>query len=162
MTPTQKIASFLGKLSAAVGVPYVREDQQGDKPDYPFMSYKIIHVQPEPDQCNIVTYDDDGERMKRSTKRKNERTVSLTFTGGEKGYGELSELADKAWDWVDSLDGLEEAYELEIGVAAASGVGDRTVFVETEWEYRLGFDIRFIIPTVKEEQAEPVLQIEIN
>jgi len=145
MTRLEKIKAFIKALSVHLNIRFVRSEQTLDRPDYPFMSYKILSSEPEPAQCIIDEYEpvtgNDTVLQKTST-RESDLIVSLSFIGGEKDYPALWAFAEEAHDWIDSLPGIEAADGIGIGVSVQSPVQDRTVYLETEYEHKFGFDFK--------------------
>lgn len=159
MTRLEKIREFFKALSEQLGINFVRTEQSGDRPGHIFMSYKILSGNPEPAQCVIVKQkpleSDDTKLLKTST-RETDLIVSLSFIGAEKDYSALWNYAESAFEWIDSESGMEAADIISIGVSAAGPVQDRTVFLETEYEHKIGFDIRIKDKTSKTETVDAV------
>lgn len=147
-----KIKAYIKELAAYCNIPFVRSEQSGVRPGELFLSYKILSNQPEPEYYTIVNYSyvDDIKLKKQKTKEQ-EIVVSLTFIGYENNFGAVWDSANKAYDFIDSLSGFEKATELGIGVYVKGPIQDRTVFLETEYEYRLGFDITIKNEVIHEE-----------
>ena len=141
MTRRGKIREFFNVLSEYLGIEFVRGDQSGERPDYPFLSYKILSINGGSAQEVIKTQESIDDKVKNTSVRESKLVISLNFFAEESDYENLSEIAEKAYAWIDSLDGLEAADEIGIGVSVVNYIQDRTIFLETEYEYRLGFDI---------------------
>ncbi len=159
MTRLKKIQAYLKVLSAHLNINFVRNEQSGERPGYPFMSYKILSSEGEPAQCVIAEYEpvagDDSKILKTST-RESDLVISLSFIGGEKDYSNLWAFAEEAHDWMDSLSGSEAADETGLGISVKSPVQDRTVFFETAYEHRIGFDFNVKDKSVKTETMDTV------
>ncbi|MEW6525084.1 MAG: hypothetical protein AB1444_00285 [Spirochaetota bacterium] len=137
-----KIKAYIKELSTYCNIPFVRSEQSGVRPGELFLSYKILSNQPEPEQCVIIKYleKDDTQAIKQKIKE-SEIIVSLTFIGNEDNFGNVWDATNKAYDFIDSIEGFEAACAIGIGVSVKGPIQDRTVFLETSYEYRLGFDI---------------------
>ena len=159
MTRLEKIKAFIKALSVHLNIGFVRSEQTLDRPKYPFMSYKILSSEPEPAQCIIDEYEpvtgDDTVLQKTST-RESDLVVSLSFIGGEKDYSALWAFAEEAHSFIDSIPGLEAADVIGIGVSVQSPVQDRTVYLETEYEHKFGFDFRIRDRKSKTEAVDAV------
>jgi len=159
MTRPEKIKTVIKALAGHLNIKFVRSEQSGDRPAYPLMSYKILSNSPEPAQCIIDEFkpvEDDDTKMLKTSTRESDMVISLSFIGGEKDYANLWSFAEEAHDWIDSLDGVETADEIGIGISVESPVQDRTVYLETEYEHKLGFDFRVRDKKSKEETVDAV------
>lgn len=143
MSGIEKIRSFVGLFAASVGLVFIRSEQSGDRPAYPFLSYKVLSAEPEDAQCVIERYSESEDGTLLKTKRRDKtELVSLTFFAGETDYDDLRQKAEDAFAWVDSQEADDAAAAIGIGVKAVGAVTDRTVFLETEYEVKLGFDLQ--------------------
>lgn len=144
MTRLEKIRAFIKVLSAHLNIEFVRSEQSIDRPGYPFLSYKVLSIQPEPAQCMIDNFEPiagDEATIQKTSTRESDLVVSLSFTGGEEDYGALWAFAEEACDWIDSILGLDAADGLGIGISIKSPIQDRTAYLETEYEHKFGFDL---------------------
>ncbi|MCL2154184.1 MAG: hypothetical protein FWH53_00825 [Leptospirales bacterium] len=159
MTRVEKIRAFIKALSEHLNIKFVRSEQSGERLTYPFMSYKILSSDPKSAQEMIeideICAEDDTKVIQKST-RESTIVISLNFFSDEKGYGDLFNVAEDAYTWIDSLAGLEVADEIGIGVSVVNYIQDRTVFFETEYEYKFGFDFEVRDKAVKTEIVDAV------
>jgi hypothetical protein len=100
--------------------------------------------------------DNDDTKIKKKSIRESKLVVSLNFFSDEASYENLIEIAEKAYSWIDSLAGLEVADEIGIGISVSNHIQDRTVFLETEYEYRFGFDIEIRDKTITTEIVDTI------
>lgn len=133
------------KLTAqAVGVLFVRADQEGDRPAPPFLSYKVLNQGGDPIYTEIRTMEGvegDETKVRITSDVKVDAMVSLQFFGHN--HASLWPLADGAWSYLESDEGKEAFLALGVFPRIASPrIEDRTVYLETQYEYRLGFDFR--------------------
>ena len=157
MTRRGKIRAFFKVLSEHLGIEFVRGEQSGERPKYPFLSYKILSSDAGKEQEAVKTSElIDDDKLKKTSIRESALIVSISFFSDEKMYETLIELAEKAYAWVDSLTGYEAAKKIGIGVSVESPVQDRTVFFETEYEYRFGFDIKIRDKAIYTEIVETI------
>ena len=159
---TEKVKLYIKALATYLQIQFDRAEQPGDRPPYIFLSYKILSGEPEPAQQIIQTTEDDPDdetKVIKKTVRESDAVVSLNFIGGEKDYHTLWDFANKAYNWIDSEDAADQADVIGVGVFTAGPVQDRTVFLETSYEHKLGFDI-----TVKHKMssAEKVDAIDLT
>lgn len=157
MEMIDKIKAYIEELATYCNIPFVRSEQSGVRPGELFLSYKILLNQPEPEYCAIVNYieKDDTKSLKQKIKQ-NELIVSITFIGNEDVFGQVWDAVNKAYDFVDSIEGFNTACAIGIRVNVKGPIQDRTVFLETAYEYRLGFDIIIKNETVYEELIDSV------
>lgn len=159
MTQSEKIKQFIKALAEYLPVQFIRAEQSGDRPEYTFMSYKVLSGEPEPGQCIIETQKNDPvdeTKVIKTTTRESDAIVSINFFGSEKDYGALWELAYKAYNWIDSNAGKDKADEIGIGIFTAGPIQDRTVFFETLYEHKLGFDVTVKHKTSSDETVDAV------
>lgn len=157
MAMIDKVKAYIKELATYCNVQFVRSDQSGVRPGELFLSYKILSNQPEPEYCAIVNYSKiDDTKFKKQQTKEQEIVVSLTFIGNENNFGAVWDTANKAYDFIDSVYGFEKATALGIGVYSKGPIQDRTVFLETAYEYRLGFDITIKNEAVYEEIIDSI------
>jgi hypothetical protein len=159
MTRIEKIRKFIKALSEILNIKFIRSEQSGQRPAYPFMSYKILSSDGGIAQETIETNEliaGNGNQVLKKQVRESVLVVSLNFVSDEKGYENLISLAEEAYVWIDSLAGFETAEETGIGVSVVNYIQDRTVFFETEYEYRFGFDFEVRDKAVKTEIVDAV------
>ena len=161
MTRLKKIKAFIKALSGQLGIKFVRAEQSGQRPAYPFLSYKVLSSDGGSAQETIETQEliagNETQVIKKQV-RESALVISLNFISDEKGYESLFELAEEAYSWIDSLDALIAADEIGIGVRIVNYIQDRTVFFETEYEYRFGFDFEVRDKAVS-EKLEDVIDV---
>lgn len=163
MNRTEKVRALMRLAAEAAGLDFVREEQSGDLPPYPVMSYKILSAAPEQGASNIVSYRvKDEDKLFVSVRKDTELSVSVSFTGREKDFGKLWDAAMRAWDWIDSAEGYEAALSIGLGAKARGGILDRTAFGESEWEHKLGFDLELWDLAAFVSEADRILEVEFE
>ena len=159
MTRIEKIREFMKTLSEQLGIQFIRAEQSGQRPAYPFMSYKILSSDGGSAQEMIETQEliagNETQVLKKQI-RESALVISLNFISDEKSYESLFNLAEEAYAWIDSLLALEAADEIELGVRIINYIQDRTVVFETEYEYRFGFDFEVRDKAVREKLEDVV------
>jgi hypothetical protein len=140
------IKEIMKLIATACGIQFMRAEQNADRPALPFISYKVLTQEGEPIHTESVLMapkEGDDTTIVRSSKRDDVAVVSISFLGN--GYGDLWQFADRALDYVESPEGKEAAAAVGIYPKILSPqVEDRTVFLETGWEYRVGFDLALV------------------
>ena len=162
---------IVSKLYAKTAKPVIQMEQTATKPAYPFIGYKIIvSDNREPGQSIM-------ERVKVTSTDplfdydiKETASDQVTATFSFNAYGEKSsdayELAMTAKNYIEHnlYFDLKDIGAVVVNVEA---VGDRTVLVETSYEFRYGFDVivrmvntvDYIAPTIEEiEFIEIILE----
>jgi hypothetical protein len=134
-----------GGLATAIAVTGVRADQGQYKGPYPYFSYKIISSDEESAHQNGFYYEASGSDAQRITIEKTRDVVSLTFISKDSSAIAVDELRTKAsagLRWFKSIAGREFAAARNLSVQLLdTTVQDRTVFQDSFFENRLGFDL---------------------
>jgi hypothetical protein len=145
MIPVETIKQAMKLIADYVGITFIRAEQDGDRPALPFMEYKINSQGDDAAHLDTVTNSDhptDPTRIIVTSERDDRATISLTFFG--KDYSDIWAYAELAKDYLESERGKEDIYELGIFPRITSPeVNDRTSYLETSYEHRVGFDIAF-------------------
>lgn len=134
-------------LSALTEIPVIRAEQNGERPDEIFGTYKIVQGEDEPGYRNIVQRVPNPLNLAQVTEtitKKSQGTVSFNFFSKTQKYADLCDAVQKAADWFDTEAG--EALCAENGLfpsAEPRVIQDRSAYLETEYETRLGFDVKF-------------------
>jgi DNA-binding protein Fis len=169
MVPVNGIKKVFSELSEALGIDIVREDQSRlsitKKLDYPFGSYKILIDTNEPSISNItstgVSLEDPHIKLV-STYKTAIILVSLTFYDKE-DVATLYDYAQDALDWFTSLDGQDILTQYEMVLASEQiAVEDSTVFLDTYYETKIGFDLHFIYTYRHEEEIHRIQTIRLT
>jgi len=141
------IKEVAAALSVLTGIPVIRAEQNGERPKTMFCSYKITQAEDEPAYRNIVRRTpviSNPAQVTETVTKKSHGTVSFNFFSKASEYADLCEAAQAASDWFDTEDGAALCAAYDIFPAAESRViQDRSAYLETEYESRLGFDVRF-------------------
>jgi hypothetical protein len=147
MLEPAKIKTVMAALAAFLEITFVRADQNGNRPQAHFFSYKIIANGQQPAYRNSVMREPvEGDDTKVLVKEENlsKGTVSLTFFGDPSKYDTIMAIAQAAADWFDSEEGKSACISAGVlPIADEREVQDRTAILETGYESRLGFDVRF-------------------
>lgn len=138
-----------------------RESQIAPKSVYPFGMYKILNIFQVPDSSatkalELIVVDDvvDPDFLNQISKKISRVTVSLSFVHN-KSLATVMDLADRAMDYFDSVEGLEACQAIGLSPKLLSGdIQDRTIPMDTvRYDYRAGFDLHFDYYKVKTKQV---------
>jgi DNA-binding protein Fis len=169
MVPVNGIKKVFSELSDALNIKIIRENQRDlsttSKLTYPFGSYNILVDSNEPSISNITstgTSLTDSTVKSISTYKTAKILVSLTFYDKE-DQPTLWDYAQDALDWFTSLDGKEILTQYELVLASEEiNVEDRTIFLDTYYENKIGFDLHFIYTYRKQEDIHRIQTIRLT
>jgi len=166
MIDKAKIEIVLLAMQAAIAIEGYRSEQDFDKPVLPFFTYKIIFDRDDQKDQEIRVKEDtiDETVYPETLYRFGDATVSINFFGND--YDELRAKVSAGKKF------LEETplwAQNKLAAQEYSDVQDRSNFLETKWEYRLGFDVKIQFlnsetietPTVDIDATWPTIQTEI-
>ena len=152
----EHIKPIIEACAAYVNIPIIRSEQNGDAPKYPYAVYKVTEINRDKPQCGIIeTKPKDGDDSKcvitfRGTC---ETPISLSFLHND--AHELWALIFKACDWWDDYSD-ELCEDLGITAKRLSDPQDRTVSLETAYEYRFGFDVKLSAYVTREREVDAI------
>ena len=162
---------IVSKLYAKTAKPVIQMEQTATKPAYPFIGYKIIvSDNREPGQPIVERVAIPSTNPLFVSDIKETAIYQTTATFSFNAYGAKSsdayELALTAKDYISHFmhNDLKDIGAVVVNVEA---IGDRTVLVETSYEFRYGFDVivrivntaDYIAPTIEEiEFIEIILE----
>jgi hypothetical protein len=169
MIPVNSIQKVFAELSDALDITIVRSDQRGLETDgklpYPFASYKILADTNEASISHITStgvYTQDDHITLVSTYKTANILVSVTFYDKE-DIASIFEYAQDCIDWLQGLDGQDILYRYKFALTSQQiNVEDRTVFLDTFYETKVGFDLHFIYTYKKQEEIHRIETVEIT
>lgn len=165
MIPFENIKTILKGISDEIGIAFIRADQQGDHTTYPFFSYKILSSAEESTYQNIrevVENIEDDTNADVKTYHKSEATISITFLDKNR-IDRIYNAAGAAFDYLKSIDCKQLAKENEITLQLISPVvEDRTIYQESFFENKIGFDIRMDYTGLYTQTIEGIEEITIE
>lgn len=128
--------------------------ESGDpRPPYPFISHKFITPYlPEAEHER-----NDDNKLIRETQAT--MTVSLTVYSHDKT--EALNTAHRLWQWFRFY-GYEYLVEYGLVVVAIEPMEDRTTFLETDHEHRVGFDVVLRTVDKAEREIDTIERVELN
>ena len=159
MISPDPIKKVFKALAGILELPFARAEQGNKRPSGIFFSYKITTQDEEPSAMTIESFTpviDDDTKVLHRTECRSELPVSITFFGPAAEYDTVWDKAMQAWKWVKSAEGKTVCHELQVNPLRMSTVQDRTAFLETGFETRLGFDVTFSAIEVTEEVLDAV------
>ncbi|HPA70773.1 MAG TPA: hypothetical protein PKY31_00800 [Spirochaetota bacterium] len=159
MISPEKIKQVTKTLATALNVPFVRAEDDGDRPRCMFLSYKTLNQENEQILGQIDTYSPivgNDTKVRHKKERKSSLTVSYTLIGPAEEYYSIWESANAAIRWFESEQCDDACAAQDVSAGVKGPVQDRTAFLETKYETRLGFDVGFIGNEVVEEDLDAV------
>lgn len=164
MIPQTILKVIFRKIQTDLSLVFIREDQSGKVPPYPYASYKQIISTLEGVHQNIKEYSPGSvsTEVKLETNQKSFSVVSISILD-KTMTDELHEKLNETLQWFQSNE--------NIVAMQASGVTprnrgiqiqDRSFFNDNFYVGRLGFDISFDYNSVWESQVEKIETIEIE
>lgn len=147
MITPEKIKAVMKAACGYAQVPFVRAEQDGMRPTGIFVSYKIINQEEEPhwQNCEEILLDELNPDKAIIRKEKfASATVSITVIAPSQDYETAWQKCSKLKEYFES-ESAREVYESQkiIPRFVSLQVQDRSAYLETGFETRLGFDIRF-------------------
>lgn len=130
-------------IAAYLGIFVVRAEQDGPRPALPFMEYKIMSQGGDPAwQERRDTAEDPSDPTKVIVTSKNDQRANISINFFGKDFTQIWSYAEVARDYCESETGKEALYAIGVFPRLISPeVNDRTSFLETEFEHRVGFDL---------------------
>ena len=143
---------FITQWNTSSGITILRSEQMVKMPTYPYATYKELSTNVEPWVSNIKTrsYNPTSKIVTVSEYESSETTISVNVFS--KDHDEVKTKTDILWNALKS-DALNlKAKELNMSIILGlTNIQDRTIFLESNYEYRFGFDfiIRATTPQVE-------------
>jgi hypothetical protein len=139
------IQAAMKLVAGYAGITFVRAEQNGPRPALPFMEYKITSQPQDPDHTeSAVSADDPDDETATiiTSERSHRAVVSLSVYGSD--YRDIWSYAELMRDYLESETGKEALFALGLFPRILSPeTNDRTSYLETSYEYRVGFDAAF-------------------
>ena len=151
-----KVRDIFSLLAGSLSLQFIRSDQDGVKPEYPFLSYKIMRSGSEKkeQQNKIQKPSMSADKVLFETRKKNRAILSINLF--DNVYDRVWENSSRVWDYIDQNRKLIcEAHDVLIHIISDE-IEDRTVYLENNYEYRLGFDVLVKDLEVSESEADAV------
>ena len=142
MIELERIASAIEGLAKSAGLEFTRAEQDAPRLKLPFLSYKITAA-PWPERAtervHTQAHATDTELVIRHAERDAVAMVSCNLYGDH--AGDLWRHAGTMLEWMESDPGRELFREHGLVVLLRSDPADRSTYLETGWEARIGFDL---------------------
>ncbi|MEA4805086.1 LIC_12616 family protein [Acetobacterium wieringae] len=153
------------RLHEILNLPVVPTDNVGKKPDYPYVSYKMIVARSESGgeimESELVPSADPLFEFDIKETAITQPTFTLSFMAYAAAAFDASGLAQMALDTVNhSL--YYELQDINAVVADIGVVGDRSIPIVDHYEYRYGFDTIIRITTEASRIVETMEEINIT
>lgn len=152
LTPIRK--AVRNGLAANTKVEVIRSESGGEQPPYPFISYKVLMLGQKVGRANVLMKD--GKQL-------HEQQVELTMSINcySDNISEAENLAYQALQYFE-INGIDELQQQNIVIAQTDALTDRTTFLTTDYEYRIGFDVRLRAKASVIREVELLDGIQIN
>jgi hypothetical protein len=129
-------------MSVHMGIPLLRAEQDADRPATAFLSYKLLGDEQDHEPAAVTDLTGaNATEIDRTTCNNGGFTVSISVMGPDWDAVWQKALAGRTW--LRGRAARELAEDQGLVVMGAGGAQDRTVYLETAYEYRAGFDARF-------------------
>ena len=138
---------FVTQWNTSSGVTIVRADQTVKMPTYPYATYKEIATNVEPWVSNIKTrsYNPTDKEVTITEHETSETTISVNVFS--KNHDECKTKIELLRLALKKEDVINKAKELNMSIILGlTNIQDRTIFLDSIYEYRFGFD--FILRAV--------------
>ncbi|KAB8139267.1 hypothetical protein F9U64_01185 [Gracilibacillus oryzae] len=130
-----------------------------EKPPYPFVSHKFTSPYIEQAHGPNIAFDGAKEIETHTT----QPTMTISFTVYSTDRDECLDAAISFRNWVSFLlPRYLEDERLDVVIVNVEQVQDRTVFIETEYEFRHGFDVMLRTTNSIQRQTDRIDYVEIN
>lgn len=143
---------FITQWNTTSGVTILRAEQMVKMPTYPYATYKELSTNVEPWVSNIKTrsYNPTSKIVTVSEYEASETTISVNVFS--KSHDEAKTKTEILWNALKSDAVNSKAKELNMSIILGlTNIQDRTIFLESNYEYRFGFD--FILRSSKANTA---------
>ena len=128
--------------------------ENGDpRPSYPFISHKFIT--PYLPEAEHET--NDGDKLIREA----QATMTVSLTVYSRNKIEALNIAQRLWQWF-RFHGYEYLAKHGLVVVTLEGMEDRTTFLETDYEHRVGFDVVLRTVDRAERVIDTIESVELN
>lgn len=164
MIPASVLRTIISELSSEISATVVRSNQPGQHPTYPYGTYNEISSAEESAHQNIKinTENVSASGVDIKTYEKSEATISINFLDKNR-VDRIKTLATNALRWFKSIDGREFCKTNLITVQLIdNNIEDRTVYQQSFFENKLGFDVRFDYSGIITETIEGIDTINIG
>lgn len=122
-------------LKEYLGVPVIRNNQNRDPPNYPYVSYTVTTFA----SANKGTY---GEFTDGIDRKAVKQTWSITAQSDNND--ESVELACKAREWLEHVGRLYLSKN-KVTVEQVTNITNRDNIISIDYEYKNGFDVVFVL-----------------
>lgn len=150
------IKTVMNELSKVLGLPFVREDQLGDRYKEPFFSYKLNTTIREPFYKQNIVLAEYADQTKMRSLRTAKVTIPVSMTFYHHDFRQLWPIVYSAMDWLDSESGRIVFKSNRLFAVITSDAQDRTVHLDAEISYRFGFDLNFNGTITKESIIDSI------
>lgn len=142
-------------LKAFTGATTILSEQNAPQPKYPFISVKMTLLGQKRGHASVVIEGSESVHTQQV-----EMTLSVSCYGATTLSTE--ELVYKALQYFE-VDGIQPLQDQKIVIVRTSPITDRTTFLTTDYEYKMGFDVTIrAVAVVTRELQETIESTEIG
>lgn len=144
--------TIINELQNYLNCPVILANQHSPAPPYPYVSFTITSLKNE----NHGTYGtlSDGRYYKPVRQ-------TWSFTVQSDNDIQCSEIALNAFDWF-SLIAVTYLADNEIYIERLEDIANRDNLITIQYEYRRGFDVRFVIMDVIDHDYETIEHVKVD
>lgn len=157
--------SIVSGLYRYLNTPVVPTDDIGDKPDYPYVSYKLITLKISQGSHNLLidivpSANEDFEYDIEYTREEQPKMV-ISINTYSLDDVEAYQLALNIESWF-KFHGYQYLKENGIVVVSTSNIKDRTIQIVDNYEKRQGFDVTIRVTSIEKMIVENIEEINIR
>lgn len=138
MNHEQILETLRSRIWTDLGLFFVDIESDQPRPPMPFISRKF--TSPYIPQPKSITHTLNGDNV--TLKQSSQPKMTLSMTVYAKSQAEALGQCMKLKDWFDFV-GADYLADNGLVVVSVENMQDRTILMETEFEYRCGFDVIF-------------------
>ena len=152
MNTTQLRDTLVFLLHTYLGRPVIEKEQAAERPEYPYLAYKLIMAGSAKEGMGDIEYFPEGREVIR---KKVQVQHCFSFSAYGKTEKETRELAEKAKEYL-LFTGYKELADKELIPVRATEIQNRSVLETEEYEVRYGFDLFIRSVQIMEKPAQPM------
>jgi hypothetical protein len=133
------------EMANTIGVTLRMEQQIGEIPEYPFLTFAITTDAPVKGHQRMISYSDDADPTKidQTLGEKTKTNISMTMHS-KNDMATISSYIAAVQKWFESDDGISFCLDMGYVVNIVGNITNRSAFIEDfYWEHKLGCDFAF-------------------
>lgn len=150
------LKTIITAFAAGIETTVIRSEQKGNKPAYPYVAYKVTDILKEKAHLAVIeTKPKEGDSTKCIISYKGQCDLPISLTFVHRDASKIRQIVWKACDWWDDL-AADVCEPLGITANRISDPQDRTVQLETDWEYKFGFDVKLSAIVARDREVDTI------